>query len=143
MPNTTGANFAVAEILENLNITAKFMVVILLTINLAIKFVFEYLILRLSCKIGSIRHHPMNGIILVDEFEKLIACLSCTAWTMFMIFGIKPAESFGFETCILMTYSADFGFNASLFGELAIAILYLKVGITIEIDEDLTFILKC
>ena len=130
MPNTTGANFAVAKILADLNISVKVMVVLLLSANVVINFVFKFLVLRLSSKIGSIRHHPMNGIILVDEFEKLIACLSCTAWTMCMLFGIKPAEYFGFETCILMTYSADFGFNASLFGGLAIAILrllYLKV----------------
>ena len=130
MPNTTGANFAVAETLADMNIRAKVMVVIILAANVLINFVFKYLVLRLSCKIGSIRHHPMNGIILVDEFEKLVGCLSCTAWTMCLLFGIKPAEYFGFQTCILMAYSADFGFNASLFGGLAIAILrllYLKV----------------
>ena len=130
MPNTTGAHSAVARILGDLDHNAKVIVVILLATNVVINLVFKLLVLQLSRKIGSIRHHPMNGIILVDEFEKLVGCLSCTAWTMCLLFGIKPAESFGFETCILMAYSADFGFNASLFGGLAIAILrllYLKV----------------
>ena len=126
----TGAQFAIPKILADLSPLAKAIVVTLLTANVVINFLFKFLVIRLSRKIGSIRHHPMNGIILIDEFEKLVGTLSCTAWTMCMLFRIFPAETFGVTTCKLMTYSADFGFNASIFVGLVIAMLrliYLKV----------------
>ena len=127
---SSGSQFVIAKILADLSPVAKTVVVTLLAANVVINFLFKFLVFRLSRKIGSIRHHPMNGIILIDEFEKLVGTLSCTAWTVCMLFRIFPAETFGVTTCKLMTYSADFGFNASIFVGLAIAMLrliYLKV----------------
>ena len=52
-----------------------------------------------------------------------------------MMFGIRPAVTFGAVTCKVLRYSADFGFNASCFGGLAIAVvrlIYLKVSYFLE-----------
>lgn len=76
--NNTSNSDDIAQIFADLNVVGKIFVVVLLTINVGINLIFKYLLIKLSQKIGSMRKHPFNGMILIDEFEKLIGCLSCT-----------------------------------------------------------------
>ena len=75
----SGGNILIAEIFATLHMFEKIMVIVLLTINVAISLVFKLLVIKLSRKIGSLSNNPLNGMILIDEFEKLMGCLSCTS----------------------------------------------------------------
>ena len=74
----SGGEILIEEIFASLKLFEKMMVIVLLAINVAISLVFKLLVIKLSRKIGSLRNNPLNGMILIDEFEKLIGCLSVT-----------------------------------------------------------------